>query len=194
MNAEIVQLSGISMVAGIPNLELRALNGITDHTVYLADLQRRLECIEKGYGRCFAGLECHFLRNGTENDMAGDIDLRHLIGANGNRIEEDTSVTVSGGRGGITAVDLLDAVCHALDGFAIGNVLLDDLKTRFFIIHKSDFARLARAERYGLLCIAHDIRLRHGFFSYHINAGRNGRERRRAVRAGRNGHGETACD
>ena len=42
MNAEIVQLSGISMVAGIPDLELGTLDGITGDAVHLADLQLSL--------------------------------------------------------------------------------------------------------------------------------------------------------
>ena len=192
INAEIVQLSAVGVVAGIPDLELRALDGIAGHAVHLADLQRRLECIEKGYGRCFAGLECHFLRDGAENDMAGNIDLRHLIGANGNRIKEYTSMAVGGGRGGVAAVDLLDAVGHALNGFPIGDVLLDDLKARFFIVHKSDFTRLSGAQRHSLLCIAHDIRLRNGLFPHHIDG--NGRERRGTICSGSNGRGEVARD
>ena len=141
------------MIAGIPDLELSTLDRIAGHTVYLADLQRRLECIEESNGGGFTCLERYFLRDGAENDIAGNIGLRHPIGANGDRIEEDTSVTVGGGRGGVAAVDLLDAVGHALDGFPIGDVLLDDLKTRFFIVNESNFARLAGAERHGLLRI-----------------------------------------
>ena len=153
INAEIVQLSAVGVVAGIPDLELRALDGIASHTVHLADLQRRLECVEERNGGGFTGLERYFLRDGAENDIAGNIDLRHLIGANGNRIEEDASVAVSGGRGGVAAVDLLDAVGHALNGFPIGNVLLDDLKSGLFIVNEGDFACLAGAQCYGLLRI-----------------------------------------
>ena len=182
------------MVAGIPDLELRALNGIAGHTVYLADLQRRLECIEEGYGGGFTGLERYFLRDGAENDMAGNIDLRHLIGANRNRIKEDTSMTVGGGRGGVAAVDLLDAVGHALNGFPIGDVLLDDLKARFFIVNENNFARLAGAQRHSLLCIAHDVRLGNGFLTHNIDTGRNGRERCGTVRPGRDGGGIAAGD
>ena len=182
------------MVATIPDLELGSLDRIAGHTVYLADLQRRLECIEESNGGGFTCLERYFLRDGAENDIAGNIGLRHPIGANGDRIEEDTSVTVGGGRGGVAAVDLLDAVGHALNGFPIGNVLLDDLKARLFVVHKSDFPRLAGAQCHGLLRIAHDVRLRNGFFPHHIDTGRNGRERCGAVRPGRDGRGETACD
>ena len=194
INAEIVQLSAVGVVAGIPDLELRALDGIAGHAVHLADLQRRLECIEEGYGGGFTCLENYFLRDGAENDMTGDIDLRHPIGANGNRIEEDTSVTVGRGRGGEATVNLFDAVGHAFERLPIGNVLLDDLKARLFVVHKSDFPRLAGAQCHGLLRIAHDVRLRNGFFPHHIDTGRNGRERCGAVRPGRDGRGETACD
>ena len=124
--------------------------------------------------------------------MAGDIDLRHLIGTSGNRIEEDTSVTVSGGRGGIAAVDLLDAVGYAFERLPIGNVLLDDLKARLFVVHKSDFARLARAQCHGLLRIAHDVRLRDRFFPHHIDISGDGREGGGTVRAGHNRSGITS--
>ena len=90
MNAEIVQLSGISMVAGIPDLELGTLDGITGDAVHLADLQTGLEGVEEGDGRGFAGFQRHFLRNGAENDMTGNIDLRYFECANRNRVEEVT--------------------------------------------------------------------------------------------------------
>ena len=78
MYAEIVELAGISMVAAIPDLELGTLDGITGDAVHFADLQTGLESVEECNGRGFAGLQCHFLWDGAENDMVGDIDLRHL--------------------------------------------------------------------------------------------------------------------
>ena len=126
--------------------------------------------------------------------MAGNIDLRHLICANRNRIKKNASVTVGRGRGREATVNLLDAVGHTLNGFPIGNVLLDDLKPRLFVVHKSNFARLAGAKRHGLFCIAHDVRLRYGFFPHHINISGNGRERRGTICAGSNGRGEVSRD
>ena len=124
--------------------------------------------------------------------MAGDIDLRHPIGANGNRIKENASVTVGRGCGGEATVDLLDTVGHTLERLPIGNVLLDDLKARLFVVHKSDFARLAGAQCHGLLRIAHDVRLRDRFFPHHIDISGDGREGGGTVRAGSNGRGEVA--
>ena len=56
INAEIVQLTGIGMVAGIPDLELGPLDGIAGDAVYLADLQAGLEGVEEGDGRCLTSL------------------------------------------------------------------------------------------------------------------------------------------
>ena len=192
IGTEVVQFTGIGVVAGIPDLELGSLNGIAGDAVHFTDLQRRLERVEEGDGRGFASLQRHFLRNGAENDMVGDIDLRHPIGANGNRIKENTSVTVGRGCGGEATVDLLDTVGHTLERLPIGNVLLNDLKARLFVVHKSDFARLAGAQCHGLLRIAHDVRLRDRFFPHHIDISGDGREGGGTVRAGSNGRGEVA--
>ena len=72
------------MVAAIPDLELSALNRIAGDTIYLADLQTGLEGVEEGDGRCLAGLQCHFLRDGAENDMVWNIDLCYFECANRN--------------------------------------------------------------------------------------------------------------
>ena len=58
------------MVATIPDLELSSLDGITGDAIQLADLQTGLEGVEEGDGRGFAGLQCHFLRDGIEDDVA----------------------------------------------------------------------------------------------------------------------------
>ena len=194
MNAEIVQLSGISMVAGIPDLELGSLDGIASHAVHFADLQRRLECVEECNGGSFTGFQRHFLGNGAENDMAGDIDLRHPIGANGNGVKENAPVTVGRTRGGEATIDLLDTVGHTLERLPIGNVLLDDLKPRLFVVNEGDLGGFTGAQRHGLLCIAHNVRLRNGFFPYHVNISGNGRGRRGTICAGSNGRGEVARD
>ena len=180
------------MVAAIPDLELGTLDGITGNAVHLADLQTGLEGVEEGDGRGFAGLQCHFLGDGAENDMTGDIDLRYFECANRNRVEENPPMVIGGGAGGEVAVDLLDAVGHALDRLSVGDVFLDDLKTRLFIVHKGDLAGLAGTQRHGLLGIGYDVRLGNGFLTHNIDTGRNGRERCGTVRPGRGGGGIAA--
>jgi len=147
------------MVAAIPDLELGALDGIAGDTVYLADLQAGLEGIEEGDGRCLTSLQRYFLRNGAENDMVGDIDLRHFECADRDRVEEDAAMVIGRGAGRKAAVDLLDTVGHALDGLTIGDVLLDNFKTGLFIVNESDlggFAGAQRSARYWLRCTARE--------------------------------------
>ena len=157
------------MVAAVPNLELRTLDRIACDAVHLSNLQARLERIEKGDGRGFAGLQRHFLGDGAENDMTGDIDLRYFECANRNRVEENPPMVIGRGAGRKAAVDLLDAVGHTLDGLTIGNVLLDNFKTGLFIVNESDLGGFAGAQRHGLLGIGYDIGFRHGFLPHHIN-------------------------
>ena len=180
------------MVAAIPDLELSTLDGITGDAIHLTDLQRRLEGVEEGDGRGFAGFQRYFLRDGAENDMVGNIDLRYFECANRNRVEENPPMVIGRGAGRKAAVDLLDTVGHALDGLTIGDVLLDNFKTGLFIVNESGLGGFTGAQCHGLLCIAHNVRLRHGFFPYHINICGNGRERRGTICAGSNGRGEVA--
>ena len=84
VGAEVVELAGVGVVAAIPDLELGTLDGIAGDTIYLADLQTGLEGVEEGDGRGLAGLQCHFLRDGAENDMVWDIDLCYFECANRN--------------------------------------------------------------------------------------------------------------
>ena len=192
VSAEIVELTGVGVVAAIPDLELGTLDGIAGDAIYLADLQAGLEGIEEGDGRCLTSLQRYFLRNGAENDMVGDIDLCHFECADRDRVEEDAAMVIGGGAGGEVAVDLLDAVGHALDGLSVGDVLLDDLKTRLFIVNESDLGGFAGAQRHGLLGIGYDVRLGNGFLTHNIDTGRNGRERCGTVRPGRDGGGIAA--
>ena len=164
------------MVAAIPDLELGTLDGIAGNAVYLADLQRRLERVEEGNGRGLAGFQRYLLRNWAENDMTGNIDLRDLVATHGDGSKENAAMVIGRGAGGKAAVDLLDAVGHALDRLSVGDVLLDNFKTRLFVVHKGDLAGLTGAECHRLLCIAHDVRLGHGFLPYHINICGDGRE------------------
>ena len=187
IGAEVVELAGVGVVAAIPDLELGTLDGIAGDTVHLADLQAGLEGVEEGGGRGFAGLQCHFLRDGAENDMAGNIDLRYFECANRNRVEENPPMVIGRGAGRKAAVDLLDTVGHALDGLTIGDVLLDNFKTGLFIVNESDLGGFAGAQRHGLLGIGYDVRLGNGFLMHNIDTGRNGRERCGTVRPGRDG-------
>ena len=194
IGTEVVQFTGIGVVAGIPDLELGSLNGITGDAIQLADFQTGLEGIEEGDGRGFAGLQCHFLRDGAENDMVGNIDLRYFECANRNRVEENPPMVIGRGAGRKAAVDLLDTVGHALDGLTIGDVLLDNFKTGLFIVNESDLGGFSGAQRHGLLGIGYDVRLGNGFLTHNIDTGRNGRERCGAVRPGRDGGGIAAGD
>ena len=106
--------------------------------------------------------------------MGRHIFLRDAIAAHGDGSEKDAPRAVRGGAGRKAAVDLLDAVGHALDGLSVGDVLLDNFKTRLFVVNEDDFGGLAGAQRHRLLCIAHDVRLWYGFLAHDIDTGRNG--------------------
>ncbi len=144
--------------------------------------------------RGFTGFQRHFLRNGAENDMTGDIDLRYFECANRNRVEENPPMVIGRGAGRKAAVDLLDTVGHALDGLTIGDVLLDNFKTGLFIVNESDLGGFAGAQCHGLLGVRHHIRLRHGFLPHHIDACGKCRKRCGTVRPGRDGGGIAAGD
>ena len=124
--------------------------------------------------------------------MVGDIDLRHFECADRDRVEEDAAMVIGGSAGGEVAVDLLDAVGHALDRLSVGDVLLDNFKTGLFIVNESDLGGFAGAQRHGLLGIGYDVRLGNGFLTHNIDTGRNGRERCGTVRPGRDGGGIAA--
>ena len=192
IGAEVVELAGVGVVAAIPDLELSALDGIAGDTVHLADLQRRLESVEEGDGRGFAGFQRHFLRDGAENDMVGNIDLRYFECANRNRVEENPPMVIGRGAGRKAAVNLLDTVGHALDRLPGGDVFLQNFQTGLLVILKAHLRGFAGSERYGLLRIAHDVRLWYGFLAHDIDTGRNGRERCGTVRASRDGGGITS--
>ena len=149
---------------------------ITGDAVPLQNRQGGLDRVEKGHRAGAACFQIDFLWDLRENDMGRHIFLRDAIAAHGDGIEEDAPRAVRRGAGRKAAVDLLDAVGHALDGFAVGDVFLDDLKARLFVVHKGDLAGLTGAECHRLLCIAHDVRLGHGFLPYHINICGDGRE------------------
>ena len=119
--------------------------------------------------------------------MVGNIDLRDLVAAHRDAFKENAPMVIGRGAGRKATVDLLDTVGHALDKLSAGDVFLDDLKTRLFIVHKGDLAGLAGAKRHGLLGIGYDVRLGNGFLTHNIDTGRNGRERCGTVRASRDG-------
>ena len=192
VSAEVVEFSGVGMVAAIPDLELSTLDGITGDAIQLEDFQTGLEGVEEGDGRGFAGLQCHFLRDGAENDMVGNIDLRHFECADRDGVEEDAAMVIGGGAGGVAAVDLLNEIGDALDRLPGGNVFLQNFQTGLLVILKAHLRGFAWSERYGLLGVRQHIRLRHGFLTHDIDTGRNGRERCGAIRPSRNGGGITS--
>ena len=98
-----------------------------------------------------------------ENDMGRHIFLRDAIAAHGDGSEEDAPRAVRGGAGGVAAVDLLNEIGDALDGLPGGDVFLQNFQTGLLVILKAHLRGFAGSERYGLLRIAHNIRLRHGF-------------------------------
>ena len=73
-----------------------------------------------------------------------------------------------------------------------GNIFLQNFESRLFIVNEDDFGGFAGAQRHGLLRIAHDVRLRHGFLPHHIDACGKCRKRCRTVRAGGDGGGIAA--
>ena len=124
--------------------------------------------------------------------MGRHIFLRDAIAAHGDGIEEDAPRAVRRGAGEETAVDLLDAVGHALDRLPGGDVFLQNFESRLFVVNEDDFGGLAGAQRHGLLRIAHDVRLWYGFLAHDIDTGRNGRERCGAIRPSRDRGGIAA--
>ena len=165
---------------------------IAGDAVPLQDRQGGLDRVEKGHRAGAACFQIDLLGNLRENDMGRHIFLRDAIAAHGDGIEEDAPCAVCGGAGRKAAVDLLDTVGHALNGFPVGNVLLDDFKAGLFVVNESDLGGFAGAQRHGLLRIAHDVRLWYGFLAHDIDTGRNGRERCGAIRPSRNGGGITS--
>ena len=142
---------------------------IAGDAVPLQDRQGGFDRVEEGHRSGAARFQMDLLGDLRENDMGRHIFLRDAIAAHGDGSEEDTPVAVRRGRSGIASVNLFDAIGHTLNGLAVGDVLLDDLKTRLFIVHKGNFACLTGAQCHGLLRIAHDVRLRNGFLTDHIN-------------------------
>ena len=191
-HAEVVDLAGGGIVRTVIDMEFGIGERITGDAVSLQDRQGGLDRVEKGHRAGAACFQIDLLGDLRENDMGRHIFLRDAIAAHGDGIEEDAPCAVCGGAGRKAAVDLLDTVGHALDGLTIGDVLLDNFKTGLFIVNESDLGGFAGAQRHGLLRIAHDVRLGHGFFAHNIDTGRNGRERCGTVRASRDGGGIAA--
>ena len=119
--------------------------------------------------------------------MGRHIFLRDAIAAHGDGSEEDAPCAVRGGAGGVAAVDLLNEIGNALDRLPGGDVFLQNFQTGLLVILKAHLAGLAGSERYGLLRIAHNVRLGNGFLPHHIDACRKCRKRCRTVRAGGDG-------
>ena len=162
-HTEVVDLAGGGIVRAVIDMELGVGKIISSDAVALQDRQGGFDRVEEGHRAGAACFQIDFLGDLRENNMGRYIFLRDAIAAHGDGIEEDAPRAVRGGAGGETAVDLLDAVGHALNGFTVGDVFLQNFQTGLLVILKAHLAGLAGAQRHGLLRIAHDIRLQHGF-------------------------------
>ena len=191
-HAEVVDLAGGGIVRTVIDMEFGIGERITGDAVPLQDRQGGFDRVEEGHRSGAARFQIDLLGDLRENDMGRHIFLRDAIAAHGDGSEEDAPRAVRGGAGGKAAVDLLNAVGHALDRLSVGDVLLDNFKTGLFIVNESDLGGFAGAQRHGLLGIGYDVRLGNGFLTHNIDTGRNGRERCGAVRPGRDGGGIAA--
>ena len=168
-HAEVVDLAGGGIVRTVIDMEFGIGERIAGDAVPLQDRQGGLDGVEEGHRSGAACFQMDLLGDLRENDMGRHIFLRDAIAAHGDGSEEDAPRAVRGGAGRKAAVDLLDTVGHALDRLTIGDVLLDNFKTRLFIVNEGNLAGFAGAQRHGLLGIGHDVRFRHRFLSHHIN-------------------------
>ena len=162
-HAEVVDLAGGGIVRAVIDMELGVGKIISGDAVALQDRQGGLDRVEKGHRAGAACFQMDLLGDLRENDMGRHIFLRDAIAAHGDGSEEDAPRAVRGGAGGVTAVDLLDTESDALDRLSGGDVFLQNFQTGLLVILKAHLRGFAGSERYGLLRIAHNIRLRHGF-------------------------------
>ena len=191
-HTEVVDLAGGGIIRAIIDMEFGIGERITGDAVSLQDRQGGFDRVEEGHRSGAACFQMYLLRDLRENDIGRHIFLRDAIAAHGDGIEEDAPRAVRRGAGGVAAVDLLNEIGHALDRLSVGDVFLDDLKIRLFIVNEDGFGGLAGAQRHGLLRIAHDVRLRNGFLAHHIDACGKCRKRCGAIRPGRDGGGIAA--
>ena len=162
-HAEVVDLAGGGIVRTVRDMEFGIGEGFAGDAVPLQDRQGGFDRVEEGHRSGAARFQMDLLRDLRENDMGRHIFLRDAIAAHGDGIEEDAPRAVRRGAGGVAAVDLLNEIGDALDRLPGGDIFLQNFKSGPFVVHKGDLGGLAGSERYGLLRIAHNIRLRHGF-------------------------------
>ena len=106
--AEIVYLSCEGVVAGVGNVELRALNGIAGDAVYLIDRDAGLNVVFKDDLAKLIGFQRYELGRLLGGQIARRRGLfRYLIYARLQPLEEDFTVCVGGLRGKCLAVCLL---------------------------------------------------------------------------------------
>ena len=191
-HAEVVDLAGGGIVRTVIDMEFGIGERIAGDAVSLQDRQGGLDRVEEGHRSGAACFQMDLLGDLRENDMGRHIFLRDAIAAHGDGSEEDAPRAVRGGAGRKAAVDLLDTVGHALDRLSGGNIFLQNFQTRLLVILKAHLGDFAGSERYGLLCIAHDVRLWHGFLPDDIHISRHIRKGGGAVRASRDGGGIAA--
>ena len=173
-------------------MELGVGKIISGDAVALQDRQGGFDRVEKSHRAGAACFQMDLLGDLRENDMGRHIFLRDAIAAHGDGIEEDAPCAVCGGAGGVAAVDLLDTVGHALDRLPGGNVFLQNFQTGLLVILKAHLAGFTGSERYGLLRIAHNVRLGNGFLTHDIDACGKCRKRCGAIRTCGDGCGIAA--
>ena len=191
-HAEVVDLAGGGIVRAVIDMEFGIGERITGDAVPLQDRQGGFDRVEKGHRAGAACFQIDFLGDLRENDMGRHIFLRDAIAARGNGIEEDAPCAVCGGAGGVAAVDLFNEISDALDRLPGGDVFLQNFQTGLLVILKAHLRGFAGSERYGLLRIAHNVRLGNGFLPHHIDACRKCRKRCGTICPRSDGSGVTA--
>ena len=144
-------------------MELGVGKIISSDAVALQDRQGGFDRVEEGHRSGAARFQMDLLGDLRENDIGRHILLRDAIAAHGDGSEEDAPRAVRRGAGGKAAVDLLNEISDAFDRLPVGNVFLQNFQTGLLVILKAHLRGFAGSECYGLLRIAHNIRLRHGF-------------------------------
>ena len=168
-HTEVVDLAGGGIIRAVIDMEFGIGERITGDAVALQDRQGGLDRVEKGHRSGAACFQIDLLGDLRENDMGRHIFLRDLVAAHRDIRQEDTPRAVRRGACGVAAVDLFNEIGDALDRLSGSDVFLQNFQTGLLVILKAHLRGFAGSERYGLLRIAHNIRLRHGFLPDNIH-------------------------
>ena len=191
-HTEVVDLAGGGIIRAVIDMELGVGKIISGDAVALQDRQGGFDRVEEGHRAGAACFQIDLLGDLRENDMGRHIFLRDLVAAHRNIRQEDAPCAVCGGAGGVAAVDLFNEIGHVLDRLFGGNIFLQNLESRLFIVNEDDFGGLAGTQRHGLLGVRQHIRLRYGFLAHDIDACGKCRKRCGTIRPRSDGSGVTA--